>query len=103
MHLQAEFSSLISRNMVGHGAMSQSAGCKFPLGAKPLARIAEMNRADALLCEVPAQRISHPLLGKKSCGSCSASSSGWGHSTDSFLAGRAVNAYAKVLVAVNVA
>lgn len=54
MHLQAEFSSLISRNMFGHGTMSQSAGCTFILGAKPLARTVEMNGVDALLCEVSA-------------------------------------------------
>lgn len=103
VHLPAEFSSPISRNTSGHSAMSQSAGCKFLVGAKPLARSVEMNRADDLLCEVPTGRIMHPLLGKKSCNSSCGSNSAWGYRTGSICAGRLVNTYAKVLVAINVA
>lgn len=83
--------------------MSQSPGCKFLVGARPLARSVEMNRPDDLLCEVPAGRIMHPLLGKNSCNSSSASSSAWGYRMGSVCAGRLVNTYAKVSVAINVA
>ena len=83
--------------------MSQSAGCKFLVGARPLARSVEMKRPDDPLCEVPTRRIMHPLLGKNSCNSSCASSSAWGYRTGSVHAGRLVNAYAKVLAAINVA
>lgn len=42
VHLLAEYSSLIPRNMFGQSAMSQSADCKILVGARPLTRSAEM-------------------------------------------------------------
>lgn len=67
MHLPAEFSSQISRNMFGHSAVVQPAGSKFLVGARPLARSVEMKRPGDLPCEVPAPRILHLPLDKNSC------------------------------------
>lgn len=103
MHLPAEFSSPISRNKFGHSSTSQCTHSKFLVGARLLARSDEMKRPDDVLREGSARRTVHPLLGKNSRNSSLASSSAWGYRTGSVRAGRLVNTYAKVLVALNVA